>query len=147
MREFIKKLNESKRELKKFSEDKVEFVRKCYDDVCSRRDHGQQQKHCQKHGNYFSHNKSSPYIASVGDASDTLSIASIVKKVNHFPRPPLFLYRMSKTAVPLCAYRKKAVAEILRCAAPIVILSVAKNLSPSKTRAVPEGTALVLCFI
>lgn len=33
MKEFIKKLNESKRELKKFSEDKVEFVRKCYDDV------------------------------------------------------------------------------------------------------------------
>lgn len=33
MREFIKKLNESKRELEKYSEDKIEFVRKCYDDV------------------------------------------------------------------------------------------------------------------
>ena len=33
MEEFIRKLNNSKRELEKYSEDKIEFVRKCYDDV------------------------------------------------------------------------------------------------------------------
>ena len=33
MRDFIKKLNESKRELEKYSEEKIEFVRKCREEV------------------------------------------------------------------------------------------------------------------
>lgn len=33
MKKFIERLNESKRELKKFSKEKIEFVKRCYDDV------------------------------------------------------------------------------------------------------------------